>query len=148
MIELCDGQLDFESLRTLARSWLDEYSANQHGLEIDIDIVLSDLQAWNDLGNSAVMMLNKTEGILAITAVDSFIGRQRMAVVKYWYVLPECRTQSHLLLEEAKRWSKDHDCTHMIISASTVEQDKYDRLCRFYTRQGMKLFETSFLCEV
>ena len=136
-----------EDLRPLADEWLSELNAEEFGLETDIEVVKADLEWWLD-GEGVVLVAKEDDailGMLAVFAVPSYLGRQKIALEKYWY----CRNGSHFagpkLYMEAIKWSKEHGCSHLITSGSKMASDRHDSICNFLEKSGAQHFETSYI---
>ena len=49
---------------------------------------------------------------------------------------------------DAYIWAKENGCSHIIMTASNLASEMYDKVCNLYQRMGMELFETSFIQEI
>lgn len=142
---------DIELLRPIGESWMKEQRGADFGIEIDLDFIMGQLTNWMNQRYSDVIVLmdgDEPVGLLVIFAADSFLGSQLMALERFYYVIPGCRTGTRLLREEAIIWAKLHNCSHLIYSASALARKDYQRLCTLYEHAGFRLFESSFVMRV
>ncbi len=110
---------EFELLKPVGSSWMAEHNGELFGIDITIDDVLNDLIE----SNTTVICLHDGPdmvGFLALFATECFLGSQKIAVEKYWYVKPDCRTGGVVLLKEAVKWARENECSHLIMSASNL----------------------------
>lgn len=151
MIDVMQWAGGLEVLKHVLDAWEGEHNGQDFGLEVSRLSVMADLKSLIDNPNADLIVLTEegaVMGFLGIFISKSFLSNQLMAVEKYWYVLPEKRLCGYMLLHAAKKWAKEHNCSHLIMSASNLASDKHDKVCKFYEHQELKLFETSYIREV
>jgi len=142
---------DIEELRRLGESWLELQNGDKFGIKIDVDAILKDAAATLKLNSGVVIGAKENDewvGFMHIFVAGSFLGDQLMAVEKYWYARPNAIMAAPRMLAQAKIWAAEKGCSHLIMSASNLASDKYPHVCGFYTRCGLKLFESSYICEI
>jgi lysylphosphatidylglycerol synthetase-like protein (DUF2156 family) len=143
-IEQCHN---IEELRPLAESWASELSADEYGLDVDLDIVKADLESWLK-GEGTVLVAREGDEIVAlfaVFAVPSYLGKQKIALEKYWYAKRGSHYAGPRLYLEALAWAREHNCSHLITSGSKMASDRHDSICRFLERAGAQHFETSYI---
>lgn len=149
MIDYFTGET--EQLRELVKSWQAEQNGEEFGLDLQADNALAELDEWRQ-GESTVIITQTNEGkivgFLCMFYVDSLLVNKRIAIEKYWFVMPEYRRHGPKMLCEARRWARLNDCTHLIMVASNLASDMYSKVCKMFERLDMKLFETTFIVEV
>jgi len=146
-VEYCH---DVEKLRPLAERWMAESNAEKFGLDVDIDVIKQDLEQW--LSGEGVVLV-AYDGIqpvafLAVFAVPSYLGKQKIALEKYWYAMPGFTVAGPKLYCEAVRWAKDNGCSHLITSGSKLASGRHEGICRFLETTGAQHFETSYIYEI
>lgn len=142
---------DIEMLRPLVQQWYQEQNGDMFGVEMSVDAFIADVRAWLKIGGTIIVALqdSKPVGFIVVTAAPSCFGAQLWAVEKGWYVCPSSRSVAGLLLyRRARQWSRDNGCSHFITFASNLASDMHDKVCQFYERMGMKLFETAYIMGV
>lgn len=144
---------DIETLRPIAESWQKNVRANEFGIIADdIGKFLTELgiMAVKDDADLIVLYDGKTPvGYIGLQYFDSPLGNQRMANEHYFYVIPEKRGLTSIrLIKNAKNLAKLKGCSHIILNASNLASDMHEKICSFYEKSGMNLFETSYICEV
>jgi GNAT superfamily N-acetyltransferase len=142
-------QIDIEKLRPLGEMWFREHRARKYNIDISVDDILRDGKHWMEIEEAAVIVAldgDEPVGFLALFATDSFLGKQKLAVEKYWFATKGIAIR--MLINEAKKWAKEHGCSHLLMVASHIAGDKYRKVIDLYHHLGMKLFETTFICEV
>lgn len=141
---------DIERLKAVAFQWEKTCNARGFGIELVPEKHFSDLAGLIDKDDADLFLLinDKEEvvGYLGITIFDSPLGNQKIANEHFWFVAGEKRGYgSMLLIRAAKKWAKEHGCSHIIFNASNLASNMHNKLCKFYERIGMKKFETSFI---
>ena len=143
---------DPELFREVGEQWLAESRYEQFGLKVTADNVIADSKEWLKTGMGTIIALVDEEGqyvgFMTVYCVTDFLGDRPVAFEKYWYVRPDYRPFAVLMLNRAKKWAKENGASHFVSSASMAASDRHGALCRFYASQKMKLFETSFICEL
>lgn len=146
IIEQCQ---DVEQLKPLGESWLQELKADEFGLNVDLDVIIQDLKRCVlDTEDSAILVAKDGGGIVgvfAVFAVPSYLGRQKMAVEKYWFTKEHHNVAGPRLYVEAVNWAKKYGCSHLITSGSKMASDRHDSICRFLEKTGARHFETSYI---
>lgn len=141
---------DIEVFRPLCEVWMQKHNAADFGLKIDLDVITAD--AKEVLAAGGVLMGAKLNdewvGVMLLFVCRSFLGEQDFAIEKYWFAKPNLFSVGPAMLEEAKRWTKDQGCSHLVMSASNLASDLHDTVCAFYEMSGLKQFETSYIYEV
>ena len=140
-----------EELRELVKCWQTEQKGSEFGLDLQVGNAMSELEIWRQNKDAAVIVQtvnDKIVGFLCIFCIYSPLLNRRVAIEKYWYVLPEHRRSGIKMLYEARTWAKQNNCTHLIMVASELAGDMYSKACKLFDRFGMKLFETTFIAEV
>ena len=144
---------DIETLRPIAESWREEMRANEFGIIADdIDKFLTELGSMASKADSDLLVLydgDEPVGYIGLQYFDSPLGEQRMANEHYFFVIPEKRGLASMrLIKNAKFIAKLKGCSHLILNASNLASNMHDKICGFYEKSGMKLFETSYISEV
>lgn len=143
---------DIENLRPLVEHWYREQNGESFGVEMSIDAFITDVKTWlSKVAGTIIVALENDEpvGFIVVIAAPSCFGAQLWGVEKGWYVYPPSRSAAGLLLyRKARQWSGDNGCSHYITFASNLASDMHDKVCRFYERMGMKLFETIYITGV
>lgn len=140
-----------EELRELVKSWQAEQNGSNFGLDLRADNALAELEEWRKDEKATIIVQaidDKILGFLCIFYVDSLLVNKRVAVEKFWYVLPEHRRSGVHLISEARKWAKDNQCSHLIMVASNLASDMYLKVCNLFGRLGMEIFETTFISEI
>lgn len=139
-----------EDVRPLLEHWEKFCRAGEFGLSATMDDVTADLKNWltNMPGTLICAYEEEIVGFLAVFAIKSTCGPDRLALEKYWYADPNFKLAGPRLLAEAVRWAKANDCSHLVVAASNLSSGHHDSVVRFCEKQGMKLFETSYIVEV
>jgi hypothetical protein len=136
-----------EDLRPLGQEWLQELSADDYGLDVDLDVIVQDLKDW--LQNEGVVLVAKENdeiiAVFALFAVPSYLGKQKIALEKYWYARTDHHVAGPKLYIEALDWAKQHGCSHLITSGSKMASDRHDSICKFLEKTGAQHFETSYI---
>ena len=141
---------DIETLRPIAESWQKNVQDNGFGITTDgMNKYLVELGNIAFGANSDLIVLydGKTPvGYIGLRYFESPLGSQMMAEEHYFYVIPENRGLASMrLIKNAKTLAKLKGCTHLILNASNLASDMHDKICQFYEKSGMKLFETSYI---
>lgn len=143
---------DIELLREVGEHWLSEHRGKEYGFDVSVDAILADSKEWLSTGMGAVIALVDDEtgyvGFMSIYHAPAFMGITTVAYEKYWYIMPDYRFGAILMFNEAKKWAKKKGASHLIMSASAMASDMYEKLCIFYERLSMQVFEKSYICEV
>ena len=143
---------DIETLRPVVESWQQIVLDNGFGIIADdVDKFLSELEslAANDNSDLLVLYDDTPVGYLGLQYFISPLGNQKMANEHYFFVMPEKRGLTSLgLIRVAKALAKERGCSHLIMNASNLASDMHDKVCEFYKRINMKLFESSYIVEV
>lgn len=140
-----------EELRELVKCWRAEQNGDDFGLDLQVDNALVELEVWRQGEDTAIITQvvdGKIIGFLCIFCTDSLLLNRRIAIEKYWFVMPDYRMGGVKLLHEARKWAKQNNCTHLAMVASNLASDKYEGVSRMFEKMGMKLFETSYITEV
>lgn len=138
---------EYGLIREVGEKWMKEHHGNQFSFEISIDVVIDDL-IKSGTGVIALWNEDKIVGFLALFIAQSFMGSQKLAVEKYWYVEKQYRIGGIQLLKQGYIWAKENGCSHIIMTASNLASGMYDKVCNLYQRMGMELFETSYIQEI
>ena len=147
VIEQCK---DIMELKSLAEEWAKESRAGEFGLDVDLNIVKSDMESWLE-GQGAVLVAREGDEILAmfaLFAVPSYLGNQKIALEKYWYARKGCHFVGPQLYTEAVKWARENGCSHLITSGSKMASGSHDSICRFLENTGARHFETSYIYEI
>ena len=144
---------DIETLRPIAESWQKNVQDNEFGiLADDVDKFLAEIGMMAIKDDSDLLVLYDGEtpiGYIGLRYFDSPLGNQKIANEHYFYVVPEKRGLARMrLIKNAKYLAGLKGCSKIIFNASNLASDLHDKVCRVYEKMGMKLFETSYLCEV
>jgi len=142
-----------ETLRPIAESWQQEANNNEFGLLADnVNKYLAELHLVAYGSDSDLLVLydgDNPVGYIGLRYFDSPLGANRIANEHYFYVIPEKRGMSSIrLLKTAKTLAGMRGCSHIIMNASNLASDMHEKVCGFYEKMGMKLFETSYISEV
>ncbi len=146
-------QDEIETLRPVVESWQQIVLDNGFGIIADdVDKFLAGLKDLAENDNSDLLVLyddGKPVGYLGLTYFISPLSNQKMANEHYFFVMPEKRGISSIaLFRTAKVLAKERGCTHLIMNASNLASDMHDKVCGFYRRMKMELFESSYISEV
>ena len=144
VVEECKN---IEELRPLAELWLKEITADDYGLDVDLNVIGEDLKKWI-AGEGAILVAKQSDvpiGLIAVFAVPSYLGKQKITLEKYWYAKKDGRMAGPKLYVEAINWAHSHGCSHLITSGSKMASDRHDSICRFLEKTGAKHFETSYI---
>lgn len=140
---------DIETLRPIAESWFEFAKKNKFGIEGNVDKHLLELgmMAVKDDADLIVLYDEDTPvGYIGLIYFISPLSEQKIAEEHYFYVVPEKRgLDSMRLIKSAKYLAGYKGCSHIIFNASNLASDLHDKVCSFYEKQGMKLFETSYI---
>lgn len=141
---------NIEEIRPLMESWAKESDADSFGIETDVDYAVAEMTKWIEQSESDVLVADDGEpvGFLALFVTSSILAGQRVAAEKYWYVRSDHRRCGMLLLARAKDWAREHNCTHLLMTASRLAGSMFDKVSRFYVKQGFEHIESSFIKEV
>ena len=147
-IRLFNGNI--ETLRPIVESWEKDVRANEFGIIADdVNKYLMELHSMAFNENSDLLVLYDKDipiGFVGLQYFDSPLGNQRIANEHYLYVIPEKRGISSMrLIKNAKIVAKLKNCSHIIMNASNLASELHDKVCGFYEKTGMKLFETSYI---
>lgn len=140
---------NLDEIRPVGEQWLKEQNASDFGLKVDFETIVKDLEGWLEGEGTILVAMDGVQpvGFLAVFALPSYLGPQKIALEKYWYTMTGHHTAGPRLLCEALKWAKEHGCSHLIMSASNLASNMHDQVCEFYQRMGFKPFESSFICE-
>lgn len=146
-----------EIIRPLMEEWKKEEASDSFGITGSLEYALKEMTLWIEQVGSDVLVAwdreDEAVGFLALFEAPSMFGGGNIAVEKYWYVCPKSRENSleqcglHLV-ERAEVWARDRECTHLVMTASKVAGQLFDKVCRFYECVGFALVESSFVKEV
>lgn len=144
---------DAETLRPVVDSWQLIASENTFGLLAnDVDKYLSGLKDLADGDNSDLLVLyddGSPIGYIGLQYFTSPLSNQKMANEHYFFVIPEKRGLSSMrLIKQAKLLAKQKGCSHFIMNASNLASKLHRKVCKLYERLDMKLFESSYICEI
>jgi hypothetical protein len=143
---------EVESIRPLANEWKEFCSCDKFGLEVDISTFLAGLMDLIDGDDSDLLLLidgDKIVGLMGITKFQSPFGQEQVANEHYMFVSQgNSVVGGKRLIDAAREWAKCKGCSHLIMNASNAASELHDKVCKFYKRLDMKLFETSFISEV
>jgi hypothetical protein len=84
---------------------------------------------------------------MVVVVFDSYMGKQKIAVEKYWYCLREHPLAGVKLYAAAVYWAKAVGCSHLLASASCTS-DRYERAGKFLEQAGARVFETTYITEL
>jgi len=146
-----DHTQDVSVIVPLGEHWLAECCASDFGIKTSMANIVKDLENWIELATGTIILAYdgvELVGFMPVFAVPSFLGPQLFALEKYWYASQGHHAAGPMMLAEARRWAKENNCSHLIMSASNIASNMHDKCCMFYDRVGLKLFETSYICEV
>lgn len=140
-----------ELVRPLLERWEHVCRAEEYGFTVCVDAAIDDLQRW--LGREPGTLIcgydgDEMIGFLAVFAINSTIGPDRVAIEKYWYADPNHKFAGPRLFNAAADWARDNGCSHLIVAASNLSSLHHDSVARFCEKLGMHLFETTYICEV
>lgn len=143
---------NIETLRPIVESWQQIVLDNGFGIITDnVDKFLKELDGLAKDEDSDLLVLydDKPVGYLGLQYFMNPLGSQKMANEHYLFVIPEKRGMSSMrLINMAKVLAKERGCTHIIMNASNLASDMHDKVCEFYRRINMKLFESSYISEL
>ena len=149
-IELFTG--DTEILRPVVEAWQEIVIDNGFGIIADdVDKFLTTLSEVANGSESDLLVLYDDEpvGYIGLEYFSSPLGNQKMANEHFFFVKPDKRGMSSIrLLRTAKVLAHERGCTHFIMNASNLASDMHDKICGFYEKMDMKLFETSYITEI
>ncbi len=142
---------EIEKIYPLLDKWYGSQNGKRYGLNVSFEAVVKDIKKLlNSEYESTIFIAGEkeAEGFLLIFKMPSLMGNQYIGVEKYWYVRPESRRYGRVLYSHAENWCKENGCTHFVMCASNLASDMHDKVCRFYEKMGMKLFETTYVKEI
>ena len=142
---------DIEVFRPLGELWMQQHNGDEFGIDITVEDVMADAKEVLASGAGVVIGAKDDDewvGFMLVFTTECFLGLQMIAVEKYWFAKPNALKAAPLMLIKARAWAREEGCSHLIMSASNLASNKHDKVCRFYERKGLRLFETSYICEV
>lgn len=142
---------DFFKFVRITEAWKSECLGDEFGVVPSGEIMLNRLYQLVHSDKGDVLVLekdNEVVGLLGLIKFQSPLSEQYMVGEQYWYILPEHRGNGMKLIFKAEEWTKDNECTHLILSASMIASKLFDKVCSIYERIGMKKFETSYIKKV
>ena len=147
IIETCTN---LEDLRPICQEWLDELHADTYGMDVDVEVIKEDMEMWMESEGEVFVAKEEGDiiGVLAVFAVPSYLGKQKIAVNKYWYARRGNHIVGPKLYIEALNWARLHGCSHLLTSGSRMASDRHDSICQFLEKTGAKHFETSYVYEL
>lgn len=139
-----------DGLESLTTEWVASMNGETYGIDVKVDTCIEDMRKTLEYGNGVLIVLldDKPVGVLAVFKMQSLTGDQEFGIEKCWYVSPAYRRYGIKLIKEAEKWCRKEKCSHMAMAASNLVSDLHDKVCDFYKRQGMKLFETTYIKEL
>ena len=143
---------DVEILRPILAYRQAHSTAAEFGIETSMEQGLADLARAQELFAGAIFVCYdgpEAVGCLVVNAAPNFFGPQQIAVVKYWYAMPNTVTAGPSLMKAAFQWAKEQGCSHLLSNATEFfAVPKSDKVAHFYERIGMKLLERVYIAEV
>jgi hypothetical protein len=140
---------DIADIMPLAEQWVGEAKTDDFGLDVDMDVLVADLARW--LEGESVMFVAQVDdnpvGFIVAVVFDSYMGKQKIAVEKYWYTLREHPLAGTRLYTQVIKWAKESGCSHFIASASHLSE-RYDSAARLLEWIGARTFEQSYIMEL
>ena len=143
---------DANDIRMLAEEWLKIANGQEFNLDLDYDVSIDNLAVVLQSGGTILLAYEDDEdipvGFFALSPMQSFFGKQLIAMETMWFCLPNAHRAGPALLRAAKEWAIEKGCSHLMISGSKLASDMHDKVCHFCERSGGKQFETVYLIEV
>lgn len=143
---------DVEIVRPILAYRESHSTAPAFGIETSMAMGLADLAAAAKLFPQAIFVCYDgpdAVGCIVVNAAPNFYGPQTIAVVKYWYAMPNTVTAGPTLMKAAFRWAKRQGCSHLLSNATELfAAPNSDKVARFYEQIGMKLLERVYIGEV
>jgi lysylphosphatidylglycerol synthetase-like protein (DUF2156 family) len=130
---------DIADIMPLAERWVSEAKADDFGLDVDMDVLVSVMYV--------AMVDDEPVGFMVVVVFDSYMGKQKIAVEKYWYCLREHPLAGARLYTEAIKWAGENGCSHFIAAASHLS-DRHDSTARLLEWVGARAFEQSYIMEL
>lgn len=140
---------EVDRLVPLLRQWCEHTNGDANGVEIFFERGFSDLkQMLKTCPGTLIVSLedDKPIGLLALFKLPNVLSDQEVGFEKYWYT--GNRKCGVGLFHEAEKWCRQNGCSHLVMCASNLASGLHDKVCRFYGRMGMTLYETTFIKEI
>ena len=143
---------DVADIRSLAKEWLKIANGEEFSMDLYYDIAAENMASLIKSGGTILLAYEDDEdipvGFFALSPMQSFFGRQLIAMETMWFCLPNAHRAGPALLRAAKKWAVENGCSHLMVSGSRLASDLHDKVCHFCERSGGKQFETVYLMEV
>jgi len=142
---------DVDLLEPLAESWSAECNGGRFGLAVSVPAALAELKNWLATMPGTLILGyegDRLVGCFAVFKVPLPMAGRFLALEKYWYTLPGATLGGPALYRAARRWGRENECSHLVVSASNMASDLHDKVVQFCTHMGMQLFETAFIGEL
>lgn len=142
---------DIEPIRGLLESWLTLCKRTDYEMDCSVERVAEELEMWlMSMVGTLLVAYDGVEpvGFMAVFECKSPVGRDNIALEKYWFCRPNTTMAGPALYRAAMEWARKQDCTHMVMSASMLASDMHDKVSRYCEAVGMRLFETSYIVKV
>ena len=135
-------------LGPLIESWVKQSNATNLNIKIDIPLFLTSLQDLID-GEDSVLFVLKTDdepvGFIGCQLVISLLSGQVVANEQNWFVDKDCRGSESLRLKRSiEQWAKTRGAKKIMMTASVLAGDSFDRVCKFYSKD-MQMFEVTYI---
>jgi len=140
-----------EDVRELFTRWRDICLADEFGISADVEVVIADLAKWLAHTEGTILLAEeegKAIGFLAIFSVMSNVGHDKFALEKYWYAEEGYGLCGAHLFVAGRAWARSHECKKLMVEISSMSSQHYQNAVRFCEKMGMKLFETTYMCDV
>ncbi len=134
---------DSDNLLPLIEKWRQESNHAAFGLAANVQKVADNLKSL-----PACLVMERegaVVGFMGISVFISSIGPERIANEHFWYVLPEYRGHVRGFVTVAKKWAREHGCTHLMLNASYMASDRCERVSKFYQMMGFAPFEHTYI---
>lgn len=139
---------DVDRLLPLAEKWAAECQSRAFGFGVALRPALDDLRDWLRQWPGTLLVAcddDAVHGFLALFKLPFPLTGEPIAVEKHWYCAPDTNGAGGQLYRAAVAWAREHGCTHLIVTASGLMPESYEKIVRFCRRRDMRLFETAFM---
>lgn len=141
---------DLEAIYRVALQWKATCNGDALGMKIIDSAYLADIASLiNDADKDLLLLVEDAGEIVGYMGMNIFInplGDQKIFNEHYFFILPKYRGISSVrMIKSAKQWAKSKGCTHMLITASSLANSYYERICCFYEKLKFKEFERTYI---
>lgn len=138
---------NIEPIVPLMKEWEKIAAGNDCNYEVSFETVYEDLRATLQAIEGTILASSRDgeyTGFMVLLKMPSILGKQSIGVEKYWYG----KRDGVALFKEAEKWCRENGCSHLVMCASRLASELHDKVCRFYEKMGMRLYESTYIMEV